>query len=226
MLILDVKNLKKNYKDADKEHLIFENVNLEIKEGESVLLLGNSGCGKSTMLQILGLIQNKTDGKIFIEGENCDLNKLTAKHKNEILRQKIGFIYQFHYLFNDFTAMENLIIPQLLKGIDVKIAEKNAITLLSKLRMEHRKDALPFELSGGERQRVAIARAVIKKPKIILADEPTGNLDNDMSNFVVDEMLDMVKTNNIALLMVSHNRGFKEKFDKTYELRPNGLFLI
>ena len=225
MSIIVVENLKKTYKDANKEHLIFENINLKIQDNEGVLLLGNSGCGKSTLLQIIGLIQAPTSGDIIIDGINCSTN-IDEKLKNTILKEKIGFIYQFHYLFNDFTAIENLIIPLLAKKVSKKDAEKNALKMLRMLKMEHRKDAMPFELSGGERQRVAIARAIIKKPKLILADEPTGNLDNDMSNFVVDEMLDLVKKENIALIMVSHNRDFKQKFDKTYELSLQGLTQI
>ena len=221
MYLLEAKNLSKTYKEVNEEHLIFQNLNLTISTGESILLLGNSGCGKSTLLQILGLIQKPTSGEIFIEEANC--SEINEKQKNELLKQKIGFIYQFHYLFNDFTALENLIIPQLIKHIDRTKAEQNALEMLEKLKMSHRKNAMPFELSGGERQRVAIARAIIKQPKLILADEPTGNLDNDMSNFVVDEMLKMVKDENIALLMVSHNREFSKKFDRTYELSSNGL---
>lgn len=226
MSLLEIKNLTKSYKDGGKEQLVFENLNLKIEKGESVLLLGNSGCGKSTLLQIIGLIQDAKSGSIYIDNEDCSLNKIDKQKKNEILKHKIGFIYQFHYLFNDFTAMENLVIPQLASNIDKKQAEQNAIEMLEKLKILHRKDALPSELSGGERQRIAIARAIIKKPKLILADEPTGNLDNDMSNFVVDEMLRLVKEEKIALLMVSHNRLFSEKFDKTYELKQNGLLNI
>lgn len=225
-MVLDVINLSKTYIDAGKERTIFENVNIKMSEGESALLLGNSGCGKSTLLQIVGLIQDAKSGSIYIDGEDCSLNKIDKQKKNKILKHKIGFIYQFHYLFNDFTAMENLVIPQLASNIDKKQAEQNAIEMLDKLKILHRKDALPSELSGGERQRIAIARAIIKKPKLILADEPTGNLDNDMSNFVVDEMLRLVKEQKIALLMVSHNRLFSEKFDKTYELKQNGLLNI
>lgn len=221
MYLLEVKNLTKIYKEAKHEYVIFQNLNLTIKNGESILLLGNSGCGKSTLLQILGLIQKQTEGEIIFDGLNT--SNINEKQKNILLKEKIGFIYQFHYLFNDFTAIENLIIPQLIKGVDKKTAELEAIKMLQILKMEHRKNAMPFELSGGERQRIAIARAIIKQPKLILADEPTGNLDNDMSNLVVDEMLKMVNKNNIAIIMVSHNNEFKKKFATTYNLSKNGL---
>ena len=221
MYLLEVKNLTKIYKETKHEYVIFQNLNLTVKNGESILLLGNSGCGKSTLLQILGLIQKQTEGEIIFDGLNT--SNINEKQKNILLKEKIGFIYQFHYLFNDFTAIENLIIPQLIKGVDKKTAELEATKMLQILKMEHRKNAMPFELSGGERQRIAIARAIIKQPKLILADEPTGNLDNDMSNLVVDEMLKMVNKNNIAIIMVSHNNEFKKKFTTTYNLSKNGL---
>jgi len=221
MYLLEVKNIAKIYKEAKHEYVIFQNLDLTVKNSESILLLGNSGCGKSTLLQILGLIQKQTKGEIIFDGLNT--SNINEKQKNILLKEKIGFIYQFHYLFNDFTAIENLIIPQLIKGIDKKTAELEATKMLQMLKMEHRKNAMPFELSGGERQRIAIARAIIKQPKLILADEPTGNLDNDMSNLVVDEMLKMVNKNNIAIIMVSHNYEIKKKFTTTYNLSKNGL---
>ncbi len=220
--VLALKNISKSYADAGKERIIFENLNLEINKGESVLLLGNSGCGKSTLLQIAGLLQG-CDGEVFIDGECCDIRKMKDRKKNKILSSKVGFIYQFHYLFSDFSVMENLVIPQMVNGVGKKKAEKNASEILEKMKIIHRKDAMPDELSGGEKQRVAIARAIVKKPILILADEPTGNLDNDMSELVVDEMLNMVKNDKIALLMVSHNRGFISKFDKAFELGLEGL---
>ena len=217
MSIFEARHISKTYKEGNKDRQVLTDVNLKIENGESVLLLGNSGCGKSTFLQIAGLVQKPTGGEIFIEDVNCTTN-ISEKQKNIFLQQKIGFIYQFHYLFNDFTAEENLIIPQLICGIDKKTAKQNAEQMLEKLSMSHRANAMPNELSGGEKQRIAIARAIIKQPKIILADEPTGNLDNDMSNMVVNEMLSMVKQNNIALLMVSHCLDYKEKFDNVYRL--------
>ena len=226
MYIFEVKNLSKSYIDAGLENVIFNNINLKIEEGKSVLLLGNSGCGKSTFLQIAGLIQAPTSGSVFIDNEDCSFKKISEKKKNYILKKNIGFIYQFHYLFNDFTAFENLIIPQIICGIDRKTAENKANEMLNKLNMSNRRNTMPNELSGGERQRIAIARAIIKQPRIILADEPTGNLDYDMSNLVVDEMLKIVKENSISLLMVSHNREFKNKFDHTYELTNNKLVMV
>ena len=221
-IALELKDISKFYKDAGKERLIFEKLSLKVNKGDSVLLLGNSGCGKSTLLQIAGLLQD-CSGDVLIYGECCNIAKMTDKKKNKTLSSKIGFIFQFHYLFGDFSVLENLIIPQMINGIERKQAEKNALEILEKIKIIHRKDAMPNELSGGEKQRVAIARAIVKKPMIILADEPTGNLDNDMSEIVVDEMLKLVKNEEIALVMVSHNRGFKTKFDKTFELNLEGL---
>lgn len=217
MPIFEAKHISKAYKEGNKYRQVLTDINLIIEEGEGVLLLGNSGCGKSTFLQIAGLVQRPTNGEIFIENTNCTTS-FSEKQKNIFLKQKIGFIYQFHYLFNDFTAEENLIIPQLICGIDKKTAKQNAEQMLTKLSISHRANAMPNELSGGEKQRIAIARAIIKQPKIILADEPTGNLDNDTSNIVVNEMLSMVKQNNIALLMVSHCLDYKSKFDNVYRL--------
>ncbi len=166
------------------------------------------------------IYRNYRDG-VCLSGKKNIENK-----RNALMRDKIGFIYQFHYLFNDFTALENLVIPQMIRKVDRDIAEENALRILKELNIEHRKDAMPYELSGGERQRVAIARAIIKKPMLILADEPTGNLDNDMSNFVVNEMTDLVREHNISLLMVTHNHDFRKHFDKSYELSSCGLKLV
>ena len=224
MSVFEAKKITKEYNDANNKHTIFKNIDLKIENGESVLLIGNSGCGKSTFLQIAGLIQKQTSGDILIDDKST--KNITDNKKNELLKEKIGFIYQFHYLFNDFTAIENLVIPQLIKGIDKKKAEQEANRLLKILKLEHRSNAMPNELSGGERQRIAIARAIIKKPILILADEPTGNLDPEMSNFVVEEMLNIVKQEKIALLMVSHCRDFINKFDNTYSLEQNGLVKI
>ena len=220
-LALETKHITKRYIDGDTSHDVLMDVNLQIERGKSALLLGNSGCGKSTFLQIAGLIQEPTSGEIWIDEQNA--TKMSADKRNQLLRKKIGFIYQFHYLFNDFTAKENLIIPQLICNVSRKKAENRAMEMLDMLKMSHRAEAMPNELSGGERQRIAIARAIIKKPLIILADEPTGNLDNEMSAFVVNEMLELVKKNNIALLMVSHSHDFNDRFDNVYEVRGGGL---
>ena len=221
---LEARKITKKYIDGDKSHNVLMDVNLQIERGKSALLLGNSGCGKSTFLQIAGLIQEPTSGEIWIDGQ--DATKMSVNKRNLLLREKIGFIYQFHYLFNDFTAKENLIIPQLICNVDKKTAEKNeknADNMLKMLGLSHRAGAMPNQLSGGERQRIAIARAIIKKPLIILADEPTGNLDNEMSAFVVNEMLELVKKNNIALLMVSHSHDFNDRFDDIYQIENGCL---
>ena len=220
-LALEAKHITKKYIDGDTRHDVLIDVNLQIERGKSALLLGNSGCGKSTFLQIAGLIQEPTSGEIWIDEQNA--TKMSPDKRNQLLRKKIGFIYQFHYLFNDFTAKENLIIPQLICNVSRKKAENRAMEMLDMLKMSHRAEAMPNELSGGERQRIAIARAIIKKPLIILADEPTGNLDNEMSAFVVNEMLELVKKNNIALLMVSHSHDFNDRFDDVYEVKGGML---
>ena len=226
MSLIKLENISKSYFDAGKKRVIFQNLNLEINNSESVLLLGNSGCGKSTLLQIIGLLQEPTSGKVIINNTDCTDKNIDKHTINNFLQNDIGFIYQFHHLFHDFTALENLLIPQIIKGVNRKTAEKQANDMLEKLNLSHRKDAMPNELSGGEKQRVAIARAIIKHPKIILADEPTGNLDNDMSAVVVKEMLKLVTENHITLLMVSHNRNFSQIFDRTFELNSNGLLQI
>ena len=220
-LALETKHITKKYIDGDTSHDVLMDVNLQIERGKSALLLGNSGCGKSTFLQIAGLIQEPTSGEIWVDEQNA--TKMSPDKRNQLLRKNIGFIYQFHYLFNDFTAKENLIIPQLICNVSRKKAENRAMEMLDMLKMSHRAEAMPNELSGGERQRIAIARAIIKKPLIILADEPTGNLDNEMSAFVVNEMLELVKKNNIALLMVSHSHDFNDRFDDVYEVKGGRL---
>lgn len=224
MFVLETKKLSKTFNTSNEKHNVLQDIDFQLEAGKSALLLGNSGCGKSTFLQIVGLLQEATSGEIFIDGQDC--SNLNEAKRNKILINKIGFVYQFHYLFNDFTAIENLIIPQLTVGVKYKIAKKKAEEMLKKLNLSSRANAMPNELSGGERQRIAIARAIIKNPRLILADEPTGNLDDEMSDKVINEMLEMVKNQGISLLVVTHNRSFIEKFDVAYEIHNKNITQI
>ena len=196
--------------------MALNSVNLNLTQGQCVGLLGPSGSGKSTLLQIAGLLDSPTNGEIFINGIKC--NSLSHEKKNNIRKNHIGFVYQNFYLLDTFSALENVIIPQLINGINFIDAKKRAIKLLSDIGLSKRINNKPRELSGGEKQRVAILRAVANKPKIILADEPTGNLDKKNSENVIKIILNLVKFYKISIIIATHNISLIKRFDKIIKL--------
>ena len=178
-----MRNVVKTFKQGEQKLDVLKGVNLEIMPGEIVALLGPSGSGKSTMLQIAGLLDRPTKGEIYLDGQKC--SKLGDGMRTSLRRDYLGFVYQYHNLLADFDATENVMLPQLIAGVKYKAAEEKARWLLSRLKMEKRFKHRPAELSGGEQQRVAIARALANTPKLLLADEPTGNLDPRTSDIVL-----------------------------------------
>lgn len=212
-IIIECKNISKIYNDGDLNVNVIKNINLRIYEKQSLGIVGNSGSGKSTLLHLLGGLDNLTSGKIFWKNQN--INSLNET-KLGILRNKyLGFIYQFHYLLNDFTALENVMVPLLISGINKKNAKIIALKIIKKVGLLKRIKHKPNELSGGERQRIAIARAIVNNPTCILADEPTGNLDKKNAKLVFQLLLDLKHEFNTSLVVVSHDNELIENFDKT-----------
>lgn len=188
-VVLSVKNLKKEFSDIT----IFEDISFNLKKSEIVGLLGPSGCGKTSLLQIVGLLEHPSVGaSIMIDG--VETSHLNTQERARLRLQKLGFIYQFHYLIEEFNALENVMVPLRLMRIPYAQAKKQALECLDLLKMSHRLRHFPKELSGGEQQRVAIARAVVNKPKLILADEPTGNLDHKNAEVVFEELRVLTQT--------------------------------
>ncbi len=222
-VILELKDIYKNYRQAGKELHILKGICFSVKEGEVAAMLGQSGVGKSTFLHIAGLLENATKGDIIIDGQSCA--ELSDIERTKIRRDKIGFVYQFHHLLPEFTALENVSIPQMSAGISQRKANKRSVELLEKMGLEERMTHKPSQLSGGEQQRVAIARSLANHPRILLADEPTGNLDEETGAAVLDVLFKISKEENIAALFVTHNQSLADRMDQCFYLR-NGKIEI
>ena len=214
--VLKLKNITKEFIEPRKNIVALNNINFDLSDGQCICLLGPSGSGKTTLLQIAGLLDSPTKGEIIINGKKCD--HLSQEDKNFIRKQHIGFVYQNFYLLDSFSALENVIIPQLINGSGFDNARKRAKNLLSDLGLSKRLYNKPRELSGGEKQRVSILRAIANRPKIILADEPTGNLDKKNSENVVKIIKDMVNHYNISFIIAAHNLSITKKFDKIVKI--------
>ncbi len=213
---LRLEGITRSYREGEQRLDVLRGAELEIHPGEIVALIGPSGAGKSTLLHIAGLLERPDEGLVEISGRSCAA--LDDAARTAIRRTEIGFVYQFHHLLPDFTALENVALPQRIRGLDRKAAEDRARALLSYLRIDHRSDHRPGELSGGERQRVAIARAVANAPRLLLADEPTGNLDPRTSGLVFDALMRLVKASGLAALIATHNLELAARMDRRVTL--------
>jgi lipoprotein-releasing system ATP-binding protein len=209
---LELQKIKKSYGDL----AILHGVSLTIKPGEAVALVGPSGAGKSTLLHIAGLLDTATTGHIQIHGRKAD--GLSDRQRTHIRQKTIGFVYQFHHLLPEFTALENVILPQLIGNCTRDEASKKAHQLLKTMGLSHRLSHRPSQMSGGEQQRVAIARALANSPSLLLADEPTGNLDTKTSAQVFDELIRLTKETNVAALIATHNPALAKAMDRTITL--------
>ena len=219
--ILTTTDLRKIYKTDSEELLILNGINFALGEGQTVSITGESGSGKSTFLNMLGGLDSTTSGSIIIGG--TDITSLDEYELTDFRNRRIGFIFQSHYLLEEFTAAENVMIPMLMNNFDRKMAADKAMDLLKLVGMDHRSHHYPSQLSGGERQRVAIARAFMNDPQIILADEPTGNLDEKNSAKVLDLLLDITQTKHFALIMVTHSMQSAKLTAKEYHLANGKL---
>jgi len=209
-------NVSKSYSQGESLIPVIKNIDISISDSEFTSVIGPSGSGKSTLLNIIGLIDTADSGEIFFFNEN--LKDISSNKQNLIRRDNIGFVYQSNNLFSDFTAIENVAIPQLLLGTNKKTAHDAAHRCLDILGLGGRINHLPKDLSGGEQQRVAIARAIINKPKLIIADEPTGNLDKNTSINVFEHLIDFVYSQKISLIMATHNLDLASKSDQQIKL--------
>lgn len=216
-VILQANDLTRVYHQAGESLTVLHNVEVAIHSGEIVALVGPSGSGKSTFLQTVGLLDKATSGNLSIGGQS--IQDMNDKQLTMMRRQYIGFVYQFHYLLPEFTALENVVIPQMVAGVKRKEAVEKAEHLLTTLKMDHRFEHRPARLSGGEQQRVAIARALANDPKLLLADEPTGNLDPETSETVFELLIDLVRECGIGAVIATHNMQIAERMDRILELK-------
>ena len=214
--ILELKNIHKNFRLGEDDIEVLNGIEISIQQGETFAIVGPSGSGKTTLLQIIGLLDSPTSGELYIRGES--LEDLNDKLKSRLRNEFFGFIYQFHHLLNEFTALENTMMPLLIREQTTKEARTKAQDLLIRIGLEHRINHKPHELSGGECQRVAVARALVTSPSLILADEPTGNLDPETADRVFDSFLDLNRSLKTSLIMVTHNQELAKRMDKVYEL--------
>ena len=221
-IIMKLEDIDKFYMETGNKLHILKKLNLEVKRGEFVSILGKSGSGKSTLLNIMGLLDKIDGGKIWID--NKEVSSLNEMEKNNIKNHFLGFVFQFHYLMSEFTALENVMIPALLNNFKNKAEiEKEAKELLEIVGLAERIKHKPNQLSGGEKQRVAIARAMINKPKLILADEPTGNLDEDTGELIFSLFRKINKEHNQSIVVVTHARDLSQVTDRQIYLKRGVL---
>ncbi len=219
--IVELRGLTRSFEQGGVRIDVLRGVDLMIQPGEIVALLGPSGSGKSTLLQAVGLLEGGFGGEILIDGHRAE--KSNASARTELRRDHLGFVYQFHHLLPDFDATENVVLPQLVAGRSREESEARARELLIALGLEHRMDHRPSKLSGGEQQRVAVARGLANRPKLVLADEPTGNLDEATADKVLAQLLELVRNEAGAALIATHNERLAAKMDRIVRLHEGVL---
>jgi lipoprotein-releasing system ATP-binding protein len=218
---LHLQDLQRAYAQGSRIIEVLKGATASLYAGETVALLGPSGAGKSTLLHIAGLLERPDGGAVVINGVDCV--KLGDSERTRMRRSEIGFVYQFHHLLPEFSALENIVLPQLILGLSRTEAEERATQLLDSLGISERGDHRPAQLSGGEQQRVAIARAVANGPRLLLADEPTGNLDPPTAERVFEQLLSLVRQSGVAALIATHNLELAARMDRTLRLKEGLL---
>ncbi len=222
--VLKLEGVTRAFKQGTREIAVLQGANAELRKGQAVALVGPSGAGKSTLLHIAGLLESPSSGRVMINGRDCA--KLSEADRTRLRRQEIGFIYQFHQLLPEFSALENVVIPQMILGRRRRDAEVRAQELLGSLGLAERVDHRPAELSGGEQQRTAICRGLANAPKLLLADEPTGNLDPHTSEYVFQELLALIRHHGVAALIATHNMDLARRMDRVLKMQDGQLIEI
>jgi lipoprotein-releasing system ATP-binding protein len=218
-LVLD--RICRSFRQGRNELNVLQDASLEVRAGEIVALVGPSGAGKSTLLHIAGLLEKPDGGEVFVAGEPC--GKLADDRRTLIRRRQLGFVYQYHHLLPEFSALENIVLPQMIAGVDRRKAAEKAHSLLARMGLAPRAQHRPGQLSGGEQQRVAIARALANDPGLLMADEPTGNLDPHTAETVFDELLRLVRGAGLAALVATHNPELARRMDRVVTLAEGHL---
>ncbi|APX69160.1 MULTISPECIES: ABC transporter ATP-binding protein [unclassified Brucella] len=216
-IILRLERIGRAYKEADRELIILNDADFTLRRGEMVALVAPSGAGKSTLLHTAGLLERPDSGDVILDGRSC--SKLSDDERTAVRRNDVGFVYQFHHLLPEFSALENVMLPQMIRGLSRKAAAERAQQLLEYMKIGKRASHRPAELSGGEQQRVAIARAVANAPLVLLADEPTGNLDPTTSSYVFGALEALVRQSGLAALIATHNHELARRMDRRVTLK-------
>ncbi|RCU52582.1 MULTISPECIES: lipoprotein-releasing ABC transporter ATP-binding protein LolD [Corallincola] len=218
LLVCD--SVSKTYQEGKLTTEVLKGVSLSVNEGEMLAIVGSSGSGKSTLLHLLGALDTPSEGKVILDGD--DIYQMSATQQCQLRNKKLGFVYQFHHLLPEFNALENVAMPLLIGGVSGSDARKRAAKMLERVGLSHREKHRPSELSGGERQRVAIARALVTEPRIVLADEPTGNLDSNTGEAVYQLMLSLNETLGTSFIVVTHDLALAGRLHRKISL-VNGL---
>ena len=221
---LELRGVRRVFRQAGTELVVLNGIDLVLRPGEIVALVGPSGAGKSTMLHVAGLLERPDGGSVLIASEDC--SRLNDERRTLLRRSEIGFVYQFHHLLPEFSALENVMLPQMIAAVPRRLARERAAGLLDQVGLAARGGHRPARLSGGEQQRVAIARALANDPKILLGDEPTGNLDHATGESVLGTLLDLVRGTGLTALIATHNLDLARRLDRIVALADGRLRLV